>query len=91
MAWRTMNVNDAVRVRLTGKGRSILNRNGLSDRLLPGRSNEEKDGWSKWQLWDLMSVFGFNVYNGCTMPFETTIEVEVVEGRNDEPDRVEEA
>ncbi len=40
------------------------------------RQPEEVDGWSRWQLWELMRIFGSKFYNGCDVPFETTIRIE---------------
>ena len=43
---------------------------------------EDTEGWSTWQLWDLMQRFGQHFYLQNTpaqMPFETTIEI--IEGQ----------
>ena len=77
------NINDYVHVRLTPKGRQIHRANhddlvakigGLPLPYIPVVENME--GWSRWQAWDLMRVFGPHLYNGCVLPFETTIKVE---------------
>lgn len=78
------NVNDVVRVRLTSLGRRTL-------AILNARKNEELaaagsrariplavvevDGWSEWQLWDLMATFGEFCGNGSPLMFETEIEL----------------
>lgn len=36
---------------------------------------EDKDGWSKWQCWELMERFGKHISLGRELPFETTIRV----------------
>ena len=36
---------------------------------------EDEDGWSKWQLWELMASFGAHMHNGCTVPFELNIRI----------------
>jgi hypothetical protein len=73
------NVNDHVLVKLTEHGRELRRRYfarlGLPDGLLP--ELKETDGWSRWQLWELMSIFGEHMYNGCRIPFETVIRVEL--------------
>lgn len=62
-----MNMNDPVWVKLTPIGKSVQ---GVADRL---KYSPEILGWSEWQLWDLMSVFGDMIYNGGDLPFETDI------------------
>jgi hypothetical protein len=62
------NVNNLVRVKLTDHGKKILQNDAIN---LP---KEDKDGWSEWQLWGLMSNFGQYLYNGCELPFEINIE-----------------
>jgi hypothetical protein len=63
------NINDYVYVRLTDEGRKILMQQHQHAPV------EDPDGYSRWQLWHLMSVFGQHVYNGCRVPFETTIKI----------------
>ena len=65
----SFNINDYVCVRLTDEGRKILTQ---QHRHVPA---EDSDGYSKWQLWELMSVFGQHLYNGCIVPFEMTIKI----------------
>ena len=36
---------------------------------------EDASGWSEWQLWELMRKFGPKLYNGCNVPFETTMRI----------------
>ena len=75
------NANDYVRVKLTPEGRRILEERFLAmSARVPGIGafklpKEDADGWSRWQLWDLMSTYGEHVYNGCKVPFETTIDI----------------
>lgn len=77
------NVNNSVRVRLTDTGHDVLERNhralftGYPEREFPEMRQvvEDANGWSEWQLWDLMSQFGTSLYNGCDVPFETEIEI----------------
>jgi hypothetical protein len=74
------NINHKVRVKLTDNGRGILSRkeHAFSEAFdLPAKEPlvREVDGWSEWQLWDLMREFGPHIYNGCKVPFETEIEI----------------
>ena len=65
----TMNINDRVRIKLTPTGRSLI---GVQMVFV----KEDAEGWSEWQLWHLMQMVGSLVYNGCTLPFETTIQLD---------------
>ena len=89
-------INDPVWVRLTDKGREQLQADWdewLAS-LHPGAAKvfdkdaltgkcitERDDGWSRWQLWDLMSTFGEHVYPGAQTPFETEIRLTEPEGK----------
>lgn len=64
------NVNNYVKVKLTKRGKEIMKEEGVMREYVP-----DKDGYTKWQLWELMGVFGNYVYNGCEIPFETEIEI----------------
>jgi len=73
------NINDHVRVKLTDLGRQILIKNhielfGSQDKYKA--PEEDAEGWSRWQLWELMQELGNSCYNGCNVPFETTIILE---------------
>lgn len=76
------NVNHLVRVRLTPRGRDICRQQAAELRrahptirtpYTPPR--EDENGWSDWQLWHLMEVFGPYVGPGAEIPFETDIEI----------------
>lgn len=73
------NINHYVEVKLTDVGREIYYKHmtdvlrGSDYKMQPIKENAE--GWSRWQLWDLMSIFGAHCYNGCRVPFETEIEI----------------
>lgn len=66
------NMNDKVWVRLTDRGRDILREQDRAMRL-PEILPDEVDGWSRWQLWDLMNRLGKACAMGVAVPFETTI------------------
>lgn len=67
------NINDNVYVRLTARGRSILLENAQP---VPA-SASNADGYTRWQLWDLMQTFGKYLFNGSIVPFETDIKLDV--------------
>jgi hypothetical protein len=69
---KEFNINSYVYVRLTDMGKGILKD------LYPTLTHlyaENELGWSKWQLHELMNVFGNHVHNGCIPPFELKIRI----------------
>lgn len=66
-----VNINDNVYVRLTARGRSILLENAQPVPV------PDADGYTRWQLWDLMQTFGKYLFNGSIVPFETDIALDV--------------
>ena len=78
------NINNIVRVKLTDHGRSIhrerfrkLNaKRKVTSDIKYSPPVEDKDGWSRWQLWALMEAFG--EHSGLLKsPFHGDIEFEV--------------
>ena len=81
------NLNKCVSVRLTEEGRRLLRcehdalyahvRSVSVKTKLPEYApvSEDNDGWSKWQLWQLMATFGPYMFNGCRPPFELNIRI----------------
>ncbi len=76
---RTFNVNDSVWVRLTDAGKLIHRREHDEMRKrVPsiGRYQPPKShpgGYSKFQLWELMQIFGPHISIGSEVPFGTEI------------------
>lgn len=75
------NVNDYVHVKLTEVGIDELKRQHaelkeafpkLGDFTLP---KTDEDGWSKWQMHDLMNRFGGLCRPTMNVPFETNIKI----------------
>ena len=82
----SFNINHNVHVKLTDAGKTELKRQhdsmygSMPNHLWSSKYEppvEDADGWSKWQLWDLMSQLGGKCYNGCNVPFETEIKIDV--------------
>lgn len=77
MSWQKFNVNDIVRVKLKPKGQAILMRNCLKlydetgSFLQPPAADDE--GYTAFQLWQLMETFGPHTSMGEEPCFETTI------------------
>jgi hypothetical protein len=70
---KSFNINDYVYVRLNDTGRKIYGDYWAKYSCEPIPLIEEDNGYSKWQLWDLMNVFGEHIFNGCRMPFDCNI------------------
>jgi len=81
------NINNNVRVKLTDLGRKLHreNHNKIFEFAAEFRTDdyynefyapiEDSAGWSTWQFWELMQIFGPYLYNGGEVPFETEIEI----------------
>ncbi len=81
-----LNLNDYVWVKLRDRGRAMLREYdarwsqlyATAYGRLPTAEKQEADnaGWSRWQLWSLIEVFGPALSLGCDPPFETTIRLD---------------
>lgn len=79
------NLNDYIHVKLTVKGRKILREN--HDDLYKTYTGdikyrppvEDKNGYSKWQLWDFMHSLGPRMVMGIPGVCATNIKIEVKE------------
>lgn len=76
------NINHTVRVKLTNAGRAFHAMQHAMFNMKTGRDirytppAEDAEGWSKWQLYDLMHEFGEQTYLGNNeLPFETDIQL----------------
>jgi hypothetical protein len=85
----TVNLNNQVYVTLTQEGEKIL-RNNYEESILQVRdyiknARQIVEGQHKvgnkycFSLWELCSIFGPHLYNGCKIPFEKNL-LEIVEG-----------
>lgn len=77
------NINDYVWVKLTDKGREKLRTNfefmfaGMPSSPKYIRRQEDDDGWSRWQMHDLIQQLGDAVGMGRSLMFEPGIQVEI--------------
>ena len=78
------NINNYVRVQLTDVGRQALKAkhdelndfaNGALGEWKP--PEEDADGWSRWQMWELMKGVGDRCGNGFKVPIYTQIKIEI--------------
>ena len=77
---KQFNINDCVRVKLTDLGKDIYYHQYDETNDYYGRQVVEpyypavdKEGYTKFQLWELMRLYGTYCSNGCSLPFETNI------------------
>mgnify|MGYP003291933549 CR=1 FL=1 len=84
---KIFNINNYVKVKLTKEGVKILKSqyNEMLKQMTPQarksmvsfkKPKADKDGYSEFQLWELMKHFGKYMYNGnINPPFESTIKI----------------
>jgi hypothetical protein len=72
----SFNTNDYVLIRLTDFGRKII-KDRITEFPLNKSPEEDKDGWSGWQLHQVMNFFGEYLVAGGDLPFETTIRIPI--------------
>jgi hypothetical protein len=76
------NINDYVRVKLTDHGRKVYAadfRTRVPEPAPFRPIKEDADGWSVLQLWSLMDVFGKHCVPCELPPFNTTVELVMLE------------
>ena len=72
------NINNMVQIRMTQSGHQdyadhLASLGAFSSAGLVDYHPEDENGWSTWQLWEVMSVFGPHIDHGVEPVFETTI------------------
>lgn len=78
-----ININDKVKVKLTELGKHIylhqfdglneqITRNGGKP-IVPNLPKTDADGYTTFQLWNLMEIYGPHMHLGCLIPFELNI------------------
>lgn len=65
-----LNLNDVVWVRLNARGKQAHAENCAGLRAKITMRKPDKDGWTKWQLWELMQEFGPHLSLGASSVFE---------------------
>jgi hypothetical protein len=77
---KQFNINDCVRVKLTDLGKDVYyhqydETNDYYDRQIfkPHYPAVDKEGYTEFQLWELMKLYGTYCSNDCDLPFETNI------------------
>lgn len=68
-----MNINDPVWIKITPRGEQILHEHYQSLNMPTPEFKKNWDGFTKFQLWEVMNYFGAHMHNGADVPFETEI------------------
>lgn len=84
------NINHHVKVQLTGLGREVyrqkmeeINEELINSRIKVKTYKKENDqGWSEWQMWELMKYFGEHMGNGSELLFELIINIPITLGED---------
>ena len=86
--WVNFNINHIIKIKITEHGYECIKKEQEKFELLIGEKlkknwllydhKKDKNGWSEWQLWDLMHTFGNYIYLGCKAPFETNIQINLL-------------
>ena len=79
---KTLNIYSTVRIKLTPYGIAVLRGQHAKTRLLfpscgkftPPKS--DKDGYCEMKLLEIITTFGRDIYEGCTLPFEPNIQID---------------
>jgi hypothetical protein len=77
------NINNYVLVKLTNTGKNILKTEHdkmAADYPMLGEYKppfEDHDGYSRWQMWDIMGKLGSHCGHGFSLPFDTNILFEI--------------
>ena len=66
---KEFNMNNSVKVKLSGLGRAELKKQHTGHTEYVEKS-VDSDGFSTFQMHDLMNTFGHMMVMGCEMPFE---------------------
>ena len=76
--WIPFNINEYVRVKLNDAGRKIYidhyAKVGIATKI---PKTDHPDGWSQFQMWSFMEIFGEHIHLCSEPPFDTNIEIGV--------------
>jgi hypothetical protein len=74
------NINNKVKVKLTDKGKEIfyhqfdwINKQAGKELIKPHYPSVDDDGYTEFQMWGLMKLYGLHIQMGFDQPFETNI------------------
>jgi len=77
------NINDSVKVKLTDLGKEIyyhqhneINEYYGKEMIKPKMPEVDEDGYTSFQMWCLMGIYGKHISIGFNQPFETNIILE---------------
>ncbi|MDT2864681.1 hypothetical protein [Vagococcus carniphilus] len=74
--YKKFNINKSIKVKLTRHGIAVYKERYANIGLTDVTVNIDDEGYSKFQMHDLMSIFGSSMYMGGNLPFQTEILIE---------------
>jgi hypothetical protein len=79
---RKFNINDDVLIKLTKEGKKLYEKHYRTflpvQYPIPELPVEDENGYSKWQLWYVMEIFGQYMGSNINLPFETDILIDEI-------------
>ena len=72
--FKDANLNDYIKVKLTDKGKQFYNDYYDND---PPTLDIDDEGYSKFQMWDFMRIFGEHIHMGGPMICETNVKIQI--------------
>lgn len=73
---KEFNINDYVKVKLTKEGETIYTCHYRDIGIEPIKVPKDLDGFTNFQLWNLLQIFGQHIGMCTVLPFETTIQID---------------
>lgn len=77
--FKTHNVNNYVKAKLTEKGKEIYKRHYSRIGISPVELKVDENGYSSFQMHNFMNIFGEHMLLGREVPFETEVLIEITE------------
>jgi len=73
------NINREVKIKLTAHGKKLLEDYYFDCGINKEDITKTPDAKGKYtfQMWEVMNIFGPSVWNGCVMPFDADISIEL--------------
>lgn len=82
---QSCNINQYIWIKLTKEGKAFHYKRHIEWEEFLGNKweykppKEDEKGWSKWQMHEVMHIFGPLIRAGRKLPFETEIQIEIDE------------
>lgn len=71
------NLNDYIKVKLTEYGRAVYKNHYAKYNLEGPKLNVDEEGYTKFQMWDFMHIFGDTMRMAGDLPYELNVEIQI--------------